>query len=75
MTKTAFVYYSKSKEAYILTKVLHKAPKGAYKRDLIHLEFVSDIDKVRRGVVMTPEEAIITANALLCAVVVYNNKK
>ena len=77
MTKIAYAYYSVAKEGYILSKVLHKPPKGAYKRDLIYIEFVSDMDKTKRkrGIAMTPEEAIAMAAALSHAVVIFNNKK
>ena len=75
MTKTAFIYYSKSKKAYIATKVLHKAPKKAYKKDLILLEIIPDFNYTKQQLVMTPKEAVIIANALLHAVVIFNNKK
>lgn len=74
MTRTTFIYRGKGGDNYIVTKILHKAKKGTYKNDIIHLDILSS-NKKRFGTVMTPREAVIVANSLLHAIIVNDEKK
>ena len=79
MTKTAFEYIGKN-GTYIKTEVLHKAPKGNYKKDIIKISLKShptpnSITTETFARVMTPYEAIIIANALLNAVMIDNETR
>ena len=79
MTKTAFEFIGK-KGTYIKTEVLHKAPEGNYKKDIIKLSISSASSpnsKLKESFarVMTPYEAIIISNALLQAVIMDNKTR
>ena len=66
--KEAFYYRgSMLKDGYIKSSLLAKAPKTAStKRDIILFE-IQGADGKLTAMAITPEEAIIISNALLCA--------
>ena len=73
MTKTAFIYFGKGKNGgYIATKILHKARKGSYEKDIIQFE-TENCKGHHFEMRVTPREAIIIANALLHAVMLDEN--
>lgn len=46
---------------------LHKAPKGEYKGDTVRLDFYKVGGVWERGMVMTPDEAVIISTGLMFA--------